>query len=298
MLAALTTVLTAASLAATGLVLTAGTASATDTLGASAAQSGRYFGAAVVPNLLNDSSYSGTLNREFNSIVPNAMKWDATKPNRNQFSYGGGDQIVSYARSHGMSVRGRACCGTRSSPGGRRACRAVTCVRRRSTTSPEWPTHYRGRAGWWDGGEMATREPSGSSPRSPRSTAGSTLALANKESLIIGGEVVTSAAKPGQIVPVDSEHSALAQCLRAGAADEVRRLVITASGGPFRGRRREELADVTPEEAMAHPTWDMGPMVTDQLLDAGQQGPRGDRGASALRHRRTTTSRWSCTRSR
>jgi 1-deoxy-D-xylulose-5-phosphate reductoisomerase len=92
--------------------------------------------------------------------------------------------------------------------------------------------------------------------------AGSTLALANKESLIIGGEVVTSAAKPGQIVPVDSEHSALAQCLRAGRADEVRRLVITASGGPFRGRHREDLGDVTPEEAMAHPTWDMGPMVT------------------------------------
>jgi 1-deoxy-D-xylulose-5-phosphate reductoisomerase len=92
--------------------------------------------------------------------------------------------------------------------------------------------------------------------------AGSTLALANKESLIIGGEVVTSAAKPGQIVPVDSEHSALAQCLRAGGTGEVRRLVITASGGPFRGRPRSELADVTPEQAMAHPTWDMGPMIT------------------------------------
>ncbi len=92
--------------------------------------------------------------------------------------------------------------------------------------------------------------------------AGATLALANKESLIVGGEVVTSAAKPGQIVPVDSEHSALAQCLRSGRADEVRRLVITASGGPFRGRRREDLGDVTPEQAMAHPTWHMGPMVT------------------------------------
>jgi 1-deoxy-D-xylulose-5-phosphate reductoisomerase len=92
--------------------------------------------------------------------------------------------------------------------------------------------------------------------------AGSTLALANKESLIIGGEVVTSAAKPGQLVPVDSEHSALAQCLRGGRAEEVRRLVITASGGAFRGRRREELADVTPEQALAHPTWNMGPMVT------------------------------------
>ena len=91
---------------------------------------------------------------------------------------------------------------------------------------------------------------------------GNTLALANKESLIIGGPVVTALAKPGQLVPVDSEHSALAQCLRGGRADEVRRLVLTASGGPFRGRTRAELADVTPEEALNHPTWDMGPVVT------------------------------------
>jgi 1-deoxy-D-xylulose-5-phosphate reductoisomerase len=92
--------------------------------------------------------------------------------------------------------------------------------------------------------------------------AGNVLALANKESLIIGGPVVTSRAEPGQIVAVDSEHSALAQCLRGGRADEVRRLVITASGGPFRGRSREELHDVTPEQALAHPTWAMGPVVT------------------------------------
>ncbi len=92
--------------------------------------------------------------------------------------------------------------------------------------------------------------------------AGNTLALANKESLIIGGPVVTSRAKPGQIVPVDSEHSALAQCLRGGLPAEVRRLVLTASGGPFRGRTSEELAGVTVDEALAHPTWDMGPVVT------------------------------------
>jgi len=91
---------------------------------------------------------------------------------------------------------------------------------------------------------------------------GSTLALANKESLIAGGPLVLAAAKPGQIVPVDSEHSALAQCLRSGARDEVARLVLTASGGPFRGRTRAELADVTAEAAMAHPTWTMGPVVT------------------------------------
>src|SRR6185436_16663575 len=89
-----------------------------------------------------------------------------------------------------------------------------------------------------------------------------TLALANKESLIMGGPLVLERAKPGQIVPVDSEHSALAQCLRGGTADEVRRLVLTASGGPFRGRTFDQLADVTVEEALAHPTWAMGPVVT------------------------------------
>jgi 1-deoxy-D-xylulose-5-phosphate reductoisomerase len=92
--------------------------------------------------------------------------------------------------------------------------------------------------------------------------AGTTLALANKESLVIGGPIVTRRVKPGQIVPVDSEHSAIAQCLRSGTADEVRRLVVTASGGPFRGWSRAEMADVTPEQAMNHPTWDMGPVIT------------------------------------
>ncbi|HEX8497009.1 MAG TPA: 1-deoxy-D-xylulose-5-phosphate reductoisomerase, partial [Actinomycetales bacterium] len=92
--------------------------------------------------------------------------------------------------------------------------------------------------------------------------AGTILALANKESLIIGGPVVTARARPGQIVPVDSEHSALAQCLRGGRREEVRRLVLTASGGPFRGLRRDQLHDVTPAQALAHPTWDMGLMVT------------------------------------
>ncbi|WP_295117534.1 1-deoxy-D-xylulose-5-phosphate reductoisomerase [uncultured Leifsonia sp.] len=91
---------------------------------------------------------------------------------------------------------------------------------------------------------------------------GAMLALANKESLIVGGELVKRAAAPGQLVPVDSEHSALAQALRSGAASEVRRLVLTASGGPFRGRSRESLRDVTPAQALAHPTWDMGLVVT------------------------------------
>jgi 1-deoxy-D-xylulose-5-phosphate reductoisomerase len=92
--------------------------------------------------------------------------------------------------------------------------------------------------------------------------AGRTLALANKESLVAGGSLVTGAAAPGQIVPVDSEHSALAQCLRSGTADEVARLVVTASGGPFRGWTVDRLAGVTVAQALAHPTWAMGPVVT------------------------------------
>ncbi len=94
--------------------------------------------------------------------------------------------------------------------------------------------------------------------------AGRTLALANKESLIVGGALVTKLLgdHPERLVPVDSEHSALAQCLRGGKRAEVRRLVLTASGGPFRGRTADELAGVTVADALAHPTWDMGPVIT------------------------------------
>ncbi|MDB1089693.1 1-deoxy-D-xylulose-5-phosphate reductoisomerase [Streptomyces sp. ACA25] len=92
--------------------------------------------------------------------------------------------------------------------------------------------------------------------------AGRVLALANKESLIVGGPLVKAVARPGQIVPVDSEHSALFQALLGGTRPEVARLVVTASGGPFRGRTKAELAEVTPADALAHPTWAMGPMVT------------------------------------
>ena len=91
---------------------------------------------------------------------------------------------------------------------------------------------------------------------------GKTLALANKESLIVGGKLVTEASAPGQIVPVDSEHSALAQCLLGGASQEVRKLILTASGGPFRGWSREQTESVTPQQALAHPTWVMGKVVT------------------------------------
>jgi 1-deoxy-D-xylulose-5-phosphate reductoisomerase len=91
---------------------------------------------------------------------------------------------------------------------------------------------------------------------------GKTLALANKESLIVGGRLVTEAATPGQIVPVDSEHSALAQCLLGGTQTEVRKLILTASGGPFRGWSKSQLEAVTPQQALAHPTWVMGKVVT------------------------------------
>ncbi|MFM8237711.1 MAG: 1-deoxy-D-xylulose-5-phosphate reductoisomerase [Actinomycetota bacterium] len=94
--------------------------------------------------------------------------------------------------------------------------------------------------------------------------AGKRLALANKESLIAAGPVVAKAraAGGGEIVPVDSEHSAVYQCLRSGRPSEVRRIVLTASGGPFRGRTRSELATVAPVDALAHPTWDMGAKIT------------------------------------
>lgn len=94
--------------------------------------------------------------------------------------------------------------------------------------------------------------------------AGKRLALANKESLIAGGPVVNAARTRGggEIIPVDSEHSALYQSLRAGERPEVRKLILTASGGPFRGRTRAELELVTVEDALKHPTWDMGAKIT------------------------------------
>jgi 1-deoxy-D-xylulose-5-phosphate reductoisomerase len=89
---------------------------------------------------------------------------------------------------------------------------------------------------------------------------GNTLALANKESLVAGGEMVMALAKPGQLLPVDSEHSALWQALKSGTKSEVSKLILTASGGPFRDR--DDLSTVTIAEALAHPTWAMGPVVT------------------------------------
>jgi 1-deoxy-D-xylulose-5-phosphate reductoisomerase len=102
--------------------------------------------------------------------------------------------------------------------------------------------------------------------------AGSTVALANKESLIVGGPLVLEAAGPDQLVPVDSEHSALAQCLRAGRTRDIARLLVTASGGPFRGRTADDLGDVTVEEALAHPTWSMGPVITINSASLANKG--------------------------
>jgi 1-deoxy-D-xylulose-5-phosphate reductoisomerase len=93
---------------------------------------------------------------------------------------------------------------------------------------------------------------------------GKTLALANKESLVVGGELVMDLVKaePERLIPVDSEHSALAQCLRGERREDLRRVIITASGGPFRGWTREELAKASVKEALAHPTWRMGQKIT------------------------------------
>ena len=103
---------------------------------------------------------------------------------------------------------------------------------------------------------------------------GVTLALANKESLVAAGELALAAQERGGglLLPVDSEHSAAFQCLEGRGREQVHSLVITASGGPFRGQTREELGDVTPEEALAHPTWSMGPKITIDSATLANKG--------------------------
>src|SRR3954470_40545 len=100
------------------------------------------------------------------------------------------------------------------------------------------------------------------------------LALANKESLVAAGELALAAQRHGggRLLPVDSEHSALFQCLEGREPEQVDSLVLTASGGPFRGRARDELEDVTPEEALAHPTWNMGPKITIDSATLANKG--------------------------
>lgn len=139
--------------------------------------------------------------------------------------------------------------------------RGVAAVGLELLTGPDAATQLAGR-----GADVVLNGITGSvglGPTLAALTAGSTVALANKESLVVGGALVRAAqSRPDQIVPVDSEHSAIAQCLRSGARPEVRRLVLTASGGPFRGWSRDELKQVEPDQALAHPTWSMGPVVT------------------------------------
>ena len=100
------------------------------------------------------------------------------------------------------------------------------------------------------------------------------LALANKESLVAAGELATAAQARGggRTLPVDSEHSALFQCLEERRPEQVHTLVLTGSGGPFRGRTRDELVDVTPDEALAHPTWSMGPKITVDSATLANKG--------------------------
>jgi 1-deoxy-D-xylulose-5-phosphate reductoisomerase len=100
------------------------------------------------------------------------------------------------------------------------------------------------------------------------------LALANKESLVAAGELALAAQARGggRLLPVDSEHSAAFQCLEGRGPEQVDSLVLTASGGPFRGRTRDELSDVTPEEALAHPTWNMGPKITIDSATLANKG--------------------------
>src|SRR5216110_2998114 len=100
------------------------------------------------------------------------------------------------------------------------------------------------------------------------------LALANKESLVAAGELATAAQRRGggRVLPVDSEHSAAYQCLEGRPPETIHSLVLTASGGPFRGRAREELADVTPDEALSHPTWNMGPKITIDSATLANKG--------------------------
>src|SRR5580765_125760 len=100
------------------------------------------------------------------------------------------------------------------------------------------------------------------------------LALANKESLVAAGELALGARRRGggRLIPVDSEHSGAFQCLEGRSADQVHSLVLTASGGPFRGRARQDLEGVTPGEALAHPTWNMGPKITVDSATLANKG--------------------------
>ena len=138
------------------------------------------------------------------------------------------------------------------------------CIRDRYTQIQAGPQAVNAIAG--SGADLVLNGITGSvglEPSIAALRAGSQLALANKESVVAGGHLLFGAqVRDDQINPVDSEHSAIWQSLRSGTHAEVSRLVVTASGGPFRGWKRADMSDITPEQALNHPTWHMGPVVT------------------------------------
>jgi 1-deoxy-D-xylulose-5-phosphate reductoisomerase len=142
------------------------------------------------------------------------------------------------------------------------ACTSAGLAAPEITAGPEEVTRLAGALGEGDVVLNAITGSVGLLPTLAALDSGARLALANKESLVVGGQLVTDAAAPGQILPVDSEHTAIAQALAGVRHDQIDHLVVTASGGPFRGRSRAELAGVTPEQALAHPTWSMGRVIT------------------------------------
>lgn len=143
-----------------------------------------------------------------------------------------------------------------------RACRAAGVSAPRITAGQDAVVALAGSLGDGDVVLNAITGSVGLLPTLATLASGARLALANKESLVVGGHLVTEAAAPGQILPVDSEHTAIAQALAGVRHDQIDHLVVTASGGPFRGRTREQLAAVTPEQALNHPTWSMGRVIT------------------------------------
>ena len=150
-LRAILTLLTAALLAAGAPLLTAGSADAGTTLGASAAEKGRYFGAAVPAFKLSDGQFTGILDREFNAITPeNEMKWDATEPSQNQFRYTGGDQIVSHAQAHGMKVRGHTLLWHAQQPPWAQSMSGSTLRNAAMNHVTQVAAHYRGKIYAWD----------------------------------------------------------------------------------------------------------------------------------------------------
>ena len=142
------------------------------------------------------------------------------------------------------------------------ACAAAGTLAPRISAGEEEVTALAGSLGEGDVVLNAVTGSVGLLPTLAALRSGARLALANKESLVVGGHLVTEAAAPGQILPVDSEHTAIAQALAGVRHDQIDHLVVTASGGPFRGRSRDELLAVTPEQALAHPTWSMGRVIT------------------------------------